>query len=143
MNRKTMTLVAILPLLMAGSAHAVDWSEIFQFRWCLPNCSQPACPDDYCPKSMPCPPQVRCFSGDDYVPKRAPCVEQYGRCGEFTFMRDDYRPKCPPRFHCSPREALTCVGTDGCCGEGVFFSRDRGCRDCRRGGHAGDGESSP
>lgn len=53
----------------------------------------PACPDDYCPKKLPCCPYpVRGCGADDYCPKNLPitCFLKY--CGP-----DDYCPKlCPP-----------------------------------------------
>jgi hypothetical protein len=64
------------------------------------------CPDDYCPKALPCVPRNLCGCIDDYCPKTLPCVPS-----NLPGCTDDYwRKKCPlylgalcePWYHCGP-----------------------------------------
>jgi hypothetical protein len=64
------------------------------------------CPDDYCPKTLPCVPPVPKGCVDDYCPKTLPCVPPVAKG-----CVDDYCPKtCPivlkcwePWYKCCPQ----------------------------------------
>ncbi len=65
-------------------------------RWWWPSCLRfsccPCCPDDYCPKKLPCVPCPLKYCGrDDYCPKACPI----------------YPPPCPPPWY-------TCVPAGNC-----------------------------
>jgi hypothetical protein len=66
------------------------------------------CPDDYCPKKLPCVPCTPRGCVDDYCPKKLPCVP----CNPRGCV-DDYCPKtcpiwlgplCQPWYTCGPPE---------------------------------------
>ena len=79
----------------------------------FPYCSKPrcvfspgCCPDDYCPKPLPCAAHNWCGTCDDYCKKPLPCAG-HNWCGTC----DDYNKKCgpismtqclPPWFKCYP-----------------------------------------
>lgn len=68
------------------------------------------CPDDYCPKPLPCPPCPVRVTADDYCAKPMPCIP----CLCLKPCPDDYCEKPLPRF-CWPvnREYYRCPpGTD-------------------------------
>ena len=117
MKWKAIALAVVLGLTANSSAQAVDWGKIFCLPWCVPKCDQPTCCDDYCPKRMPCVPEIRCFGCDYYCPKCEPCTKQV--C---CFGCDDYCFKCPPLLRCPPCTDLKCVpGSARCasCSQGT------------------------
>ena len=71
-----------------------------------PHC--PTCPDDYCPKRLPCVCPEKCHGANDYCPKPLPAV-----CPVKCFLKNDYCPKdsCIPIPCCWPAW-YTCGG--GC-----------------------------
>jgi hypothetical protein len=109
MKLKTMVLAMVVCLIVNSAAHAIDWEKIFCLQWCIPDCPQPKCCDDYCPKPIPCVPPVRCFGCDDYCPKCEPCTKEV--C---CFVCDDYCYKCPPKIVCPPCCDPKCVPTATC-----------------------------
>ncbi len=129
MKWKTLTLALLLCLVASTSAQAVDWEKIFCLPWSVPQCVKPTCCDDYCPKSMPCVPQVRCFTCDDYCPKSAPCVKKICRFG-----CDDYCYKCPPRLLCPPTTFLKCAPSSSSCSACKQCVAQRGgmCKSCQK-----------
>ena len=100
-----------------STAGAVDFGLLLSLTKCWPDCVKQTCCDDYCPKSMPCVPQVKCFGCDDYRPKCEPVVKKV--C---CFGCDDYCSKCEPVIKCAPPTMLRCIplnggGTPGGCGK--------------------------
>jgi hypothetical protein len=84
--------------------------EIGAQRCCAKCAAGPCwCPDDYCPKPLPCPPCKDCnCCCDDYCPKPMPCPP----CKDCNCCCDDYCPKPAPNL-CIPlrRDFLKCVPT--------------------------------
>ena len=87
-------------LLTAGVARAGEpgpkwWSVLYPSYHCCPKC-----PDDYCPKPLPCATPWRYCGPDDYCPKPLPCATPWRYCAP-----DDYCPKPPPPLPapCLPR----------------------------------------
>ncbi len=110
MRRNVVVLLALVICPLAcSSVYAVDWAKIFCVKWCVPDCPQPKCCDDYAPKCAPCVPKITCFGCDDYCPKCEPCVPPIG-----CFGCDDYCAKCPPKLTCPPCVDLRCVSTASC-----------------------------
>ena len=92
--------LVVLLVTCAPRAHADDPRPLFDgCRWAFPKlCDEWRqrrcwCPDDYCPKKLPCvPPNARgCV--DDYCPKTLPCVPPNPKG-----CVDDYCPRCCPLF---------------------------------------------
>jgi len=86
---------------------ACDW---WQSLWHPLSRPQPCCPDDYCPKPLPCAPPVSCRGPNDYCPKPLPTT-----CPAKCFGPDDYCPKKCPIFlpPCYP-PWYTCGPAQGC-----------------------------
>src|SRR5437016_5003745 len=84
-------------LLLFGAATSLTSGQSFPFgrklvsATCPPSCYD--CPDDYCPKPLPCPRPNRggCLC-DDYCPKPMPVISCFPRG-----CVDDY---CPKPFPC-------------------------------------------
>jgi hypothetical protein len=70
----------------------------------IPDCIRKWCCDDYCPKPLPCPVPVQCFSSDCYRAKLLPCPVAVKR-----FSCDDYCLKPFPSICCPPSQFLTCA----------------------------------
>jgi hypothetical protein len=82
----------ILGLTLAGAAAVADVASTSGCPRCC--CT---CPDDYCPKPLPCVPCAACgCCPDDYCPKPLPCVF----CMPGCCWPDDYCPK--PFVFCLP-----------------------------------------
>ncbi|MBL8829391.1 MAG: hypothetical protein JNM18_20575 [Planctomycetaceae bacterium] len=70
------------------------------------NCAKDCCPDNYCPKPLPCVRVPLCYQCDDYCPKPLPCVQKPN-----CFECDRYCRKPIPLLCCP-----NC--TPGICGPG-------------------------
>jgi hypothetical protein len=79
------------------------------------------CPDDYCPKPLPCVPCLKLGGvADDYCPKPWPCIPCWRPCG----VADDYCTK--------PLPCLPCPAPGGCAGDhAAGLSDQKGSADCR------------
>jgi hypothetical protein len=73
------------------------------------------CPDDYCPKPMPCSAPFKYCGPDDYCCKTMPCVAPFKYCGP-----NDYCCKpLPPILPLCPTPLYTCGPPPECpCGNG-------------------------
>jgi hypothetical protein len=68
------------------------------------------CPNDYCPKPIPCISPFCCCGPDDYCTKPLPCVRPFC-CSQC----DDYCAKpCPTISQCYTPPGSTCGSTDCC-----------------------------
>lgn len=108
-------IVGILPLLLfALSVTPAMSAEPYRARlwsghscgnfW---NCAKDCCPDNYCPKPVPCVKSPLCFQCDTYCPKPLPCV-QSPNC----FECDRYCRK--------PFPIICCPCEPGVCGPGSW-----------------------
>jgi hypothetical protein len=96
MVKTTLLIVAILVWLPSAPAQAPQL--LFDgCQWYFPRLRdlwqqrKHWCPDDYCPKALPCVPPNACGCVDDYCPKKLPCVSPNPEG-----CLDDYCPKtCP------------------------------------------------
>jgi hypothetical protein len=101
----------VLGLGLVAAAQGAEPGCRWWWPWGLRFSCCPCCPDDYCPKKLPCAPcPVHSGGRDDYCPKSlpVPCPLKY--CGH-----DDYCPKaCPTHLPpCSP-PWYTCVPAGNC-----------------------------
>lgn len=108
--RPCLCLIALL-LVCATVAQADEPTPLFDgCRWIFPRLRDEWrqrccwCPDDYCPKSLPCVPCNLKGCVDDYCPKSLPCAA----CNAKGCV-DDYWPKTCPIFLWKPcSSCLSC-----------------------------------
>lgn len=106
MRKKLLIATAVVAMTVGAAAHAGPFADCLS--WCVPDCIQNYCCDDYRPKCPPCPKPVCCFECPDYCPKCPPCPKPV--C---DFECPDYCRKCPP-CPCGPLPpGLTC-GPERC-----------------------------
>ncbi|MFL5340396.1 MAG: hypothetical protein ACJ8F7_09615 [Gemmataceae bacterium] len=101
---KRLSLAIALAVIVAGHAAAGDpawpwWCVLYPaHRPC------PSCPDDYCPKPLPCVRGTPPGCADDYGLKPLPCVR-----GVSCLGANDYCPKRPVAVPCCYPPWYKCV----------------------------------
>lgn len=69
----------LLTIAAATDVQADNWhARLWKGFTCsnVGGCAKDCCPDNYCPKPMPCVQKPNCFQCDTYCPKPMPCVQQ-------------------------------------------------------------------
>ena len=97
-------IIVVVYLWMPSAITAQDTFPELKHGLCIPDCIRKWCYDDYCPKPIPCPIDVKCFGCDCYQPKRLPCPIDVN-----CFRCDDYGCKPFPHLCCPPSHYLKCA----------------------------------
>ncbi len=110
MNIRRVVLAGLASLIIASSLTASSLTagepvRYSPFTWSWPNCVGKFCPDDFCPKPLPCARGVKCFQCPDYCAKPLPCFLP----GKTSYVCDDYCRKSLPPTCCASGKGLTCT----------------------------------
>ncbi len=103
-RRILLLIIAIAWLWTPTISKAQENLHELKHGFCIPDCIRKWCCDDYCPKPIPCPVNLKCFGCDCYQAKCAPCP-----VGVKCFRCDDYCPKPLPCIFCPPNCHLKCA----------------------------------